>query len=193
MHFAHRTHCTSVNQLHDTPVIIAGVQLRAHLCGGFALGSGGSNHASFPDVVRQRLFAIHMLIELQSRQGCERVSVFASADNNRVKPVCLVVHFAEIGEFRGLGMLLGGGSDVRLVYVAERDNVFRCYFAHVCTATTAATDDGDVQPFVQIPTVHDCRRGKRRSGGSSRGFQEAATVENVVCTFMARHTGFPAS
>ena len=85
MGFAHRADRAGLDQLDDAAVVVAGVDLRAHLRGDLRLGRRLADDAGLPDVVRQRLLAVDVLAELQGRQRGEGVRVLAGADDDGVE------------------------------------------------------------------------------------------------------------
>src|SRR5690606_21402984 len=99
----------------------------------------------------QRFFAVDMLPQLQRRQRSEGVGMLAGANHNRVEFVRVVVKLAVIRELPCVGVLLRGRADSRIVDVAEGDDVLGSDRAQVGTSSTARTDDGDIQAFVEIP------------------------------------------
>ena len=114
-----------LDQLDDAAVVVAGVNLRSHLRRDLRLGRGLANDPRFPDVVRQRLFAVNMFAELKRGKCCECVCVFTCGNNDGVKGVGLVVDPAEVLELLGLGMFCRGAFDGGFIDVANRDDVFR--------------------------------------------------------------------
>ena len=64
VHLVHRPDRSGLDQFHNAPVVVAGVDLGSHLGRDLGLRGGLADVAGLPDVVRQRLFAIDVLAQL---------------------------------------------------------------------------------------------------------------------------------
>ena len=157
--FVHRPDRAGLDQLDDAPVVVGGVDLRAHLGGDLGLGGGLANDAGFPDVVRQRLLAVDVLAQLQGRQGGEGVGVLARAHDDRVELAGVVVELAKVTQAPGVRVLDGRSLDGRIVHVAERDDVLAGNSGQIGRTPAAGADDGDVELLVQVPPADD--RGRK--------------------------------
>ena len=92
----HRADRPGLDQLDDPAVVVAGVDLRAHLGGDLGLRGRLADDPGLPDVVRQRLLAIDVLAQLQGGQGGEGVGVLGRAHDDRVELAGVVVELAEV-------------------------------------------------------------------------------------------------
>ncbi len=86
VHLVHRPDGAGLDQLDHPPVIVAGMDLRAHLGRDLGLGRRLADDPRLGDVVGQRLLAVDVLAELQGRQGGEGVGVLGRAHDHRVEP-----------------------------------------------------------------------------------------------------------
>ena len=71
--------------LDDAAVVVAGVDLRAHLRGDAGLPGSLADEPRLLHVVRERLLAVDVLLQLQGGQRGERVRVLGGADNDGVE------------------------------------------------------------------------------------------------------------
>src|SRR5262245_7580564 len=113
------------------------MDLRSLLGSDFGLRRGFANDACFPDAMCQRLLAINVFAELQSRQCSEGVRMFSDADDDGIELPGIVVNLAEIDQFAGFWMTLGCLVEVRLVDVAEDRDVLGSDFGQVIGAAPA--------------------------------------------------------
>ena len=82
----------------------------------------------------------------------------------------MVEQLAEVGELAGPADAWRGRVEVRLVHVAQADDVLGRDAVQVAAAAAAAADDGDVQLLVEVPPANDGRHGQQSSpGGQLRG------------------------
>lgn len=164
--FTNWTDRVTSNQLHHSPVIVAGVNLGTHL-GGY-LGSCGdfTNDPRLPNVISEWLLAVDMFFEFQRGQRGKGVGVFAGADDHGIEFLFDLVQFPEIRIAFGLGKLLLGGVQGDGRNVADRHNVFA--FANLREIPSPASpnpDDGDVEFLVQILGAEQGRSGEPTGGG----------------------------
>ena len=148
---------TGLDQFHDAAVVVAGVNLNAHLCGDARVVCRFADDPRFVHAVSQRLLAVDVLPELKGRQRGEGVRVLAGADDDGVEVARMIIQFAEVDELACSGMPLGGGVQVPLVDVAEGDDVFGLHVPHVVAAAAAGADDGDVELVVEVLPAEDGR------------------------------------
>ena len=180
VNFAHGADRSRLNQLNHAAVVVAGMDLRAHLRGDLGPSSGLSNDARFPDVVSQRLFAIHVLAELQCRKRGKGVRVFTGTDNDGVELVGMVVELAKVGQSACPGMCFGSPTEVIGVDIAQRNDVLRRHRLQVARASSTGANHGDVELLVQIPAPQNGSAANVRQPlpaiSSPLAVQEAATI-----------------
>ena len=75
----------ALDQLDDAAIVLARVDLDAHLRRDLGLRRRLADLARLPDVVRQRLLAVDVLAVLEGEQGGEGVGVLAGADHDGVE------------------------------------------------------------------------------------------------------------
>ena len=96
MHFADRSDGTALDDLHDTPIVLACVDLDPHLRRHVGGSSCQTDLTCFPHVVSQRLFAIDVFLVLERQHGRQRVRVLARADHHRIEVLRPIKQFAEV-------------------------------------------------------------------------------------------------
>ena len=85
MHFPHRADGFRAQQFDDSPIIVAGVNLRTHLRDElFAPGQFGDG-AALGYCACQWLFAINVQSMVQPGGGCDGVGMIRSADDERIE------------------------------------------------------------------------------------------------------------
>src|SRR5581483_6525739 len=101
-------------QLDDTAIVVFGVNLRSHLGGHFRSLRSFPNKTGFTEVVRQRFFAVDVLLALQRRQRGKSMRMLGGADDDRIEIAIfqLIVKFAEIAELPSVRRLLGSPQEV---------------------------------------------------------------------------------
>ena len=160
-----------LDQFDDASVVVARVDLRAHLGGDLGRGGRLANDPRLPDAVSQRLFAVDVLPQAEGGQRREGVGMLGRAHDDRVELARVVVELAEITASSGLGVVRGGPLDGRLKDVAEGHDVLGRDVLEVRAAAAADTDHGDVELLVQVPAPHDGREGegtRRKADAPSR-------------------------
>ena len=176
VHVVHRPDRAGLDQLDHAAVVVAGVDLRAHLGRDLGLRRRLADDPGLPDVVRQRLLAVDVLAQLQGRQRGEGVGVLGRAHDHRVELAGVVVELAEVA---GIGVPWDGSEprlvDGRLGDVAERHDVLGADVLEVGPAPAARADHGDIQLLVEVPAPHDRRRGEDARGRARHGLPELPT------------------
>ena len=134
-----------LDEFDHAAIIILCVNLRSHLSRDSGGRSGFSNDSSLINIVSQRLFAIHMLAQLQRGQCGEGMSMFAGADDNGIELIGVIKNLAKVGIFPSPGMRLGRTIKVIRIHVAERGNMFGRDRLEIPATSTTATDHGNSQ------------------------------------------------
>lgn len=166
-----------LDEFDDAAVVVAGVDLGAHLGGDAGFGGGFGDDACLVDIAGEGFFAVDVFFAFEGGEGGEGVGVFGGGDDDGVEVEVVVgVEFAEVAVGFGVGVFCGGAFEVVAVDVAEGDDVFGFgHLAEVAAAAAADADGGDVE-F----RVGGLRRGDRREaedgGGGGGGGEEAAAV-----------------
>ena len=113
--------------------------------------SGKTRHATcLVDAPGEGLLAIHVFAQLHGRQANGSVHMVGDAHDHGVDlRVHRVEHPAVIAESLCPGEASEGVCCALVIHVAERDDVFVGQLVEVRSALTAATDDGQIQPFVR--------------------------------------------
>ena len=170
-----------LDDLDHPPVILARVDLRAHLGRQLVVGRRLAHEPDLAHVVGQRLFAVQVLAQPHRAEARRGVDVVRRADDDGVDVIAhRVEHLAEVLElFRGLDrLLLCGDGEVAGVDVADGDDVLAGYAVHVLAATAGDADAGDVEPLVRPqhpPGQGEHERQRRRGGG---GLDETAAGDS---------------
>ena len=148
MDLPHRTDGAALNQLNDAAVVVAGVNLRAHLRDALVFGGGFRHLASLGDGVRQRLFAVDVLACLESGQRDNGVVVVGRGDDDRLD-VLAVDDAAPVAVEDRLGETLPRRRSKVFVHVAQGDDVGGGVgrLVEVVGALIVDADDGDVEAF----------------------------------------------
>ncbi len=193
VHLAHRADDAGIQHLFDPAPHRRRVPLVPHLGRELWILRGGlANQPRLPDVVGQRLLAIHVLAVGQRQVGRERVRVLGGGDDHRVELAHVVEHLPEIVQPARLGEAGGRGLDRVVVHVAEDGDVLvwmraRCGVRGATAAAAApltarrdgelvearvraaaARDERDAQLIVQILPAQQ-RRGASHDAGSRDG------------------------
>ena len=148
MNVAHRTDGPGLDKLHHAPVVVGRMNLGAHLGDDARFGGRLSDNAGFPDAMRQGLFAIDVLAEMDGRHDRESMRMLRRGHDYRVDIVAGVVQLAEVQVFPGLGILGGGGVEVVLVHVAQGHDVLAADLGGVRCPASARADDRDIEFLV---------------------------------------------
>ena len=152
--------------------------LIAHLRGDAHFGRGLAHEASFVDRVRQRLLRVDVLLHLHRGDAGDGVRMIGSAHGDRIDLFAhLVEHFSPIEVFLGIRELLGLGSEMLFIDIAERD--YRAELAALRDVAGAFAADADAREADRVVrAVGGARRGQRAGrkevpgAGRGRGLQE---------------------
>ena len=143
---ANRANGAGLDFLDHAPVIVAGVDLGAHLRGDARRLGRLREHPRLVHVARQRFLAKDVLLGLQRWQHGEGVRVLCRAHHHGIDVPGLLVQLAEVAVRSRLGMLGCRAIQVMCVDVAERHDVLGpCCVGHVASAAAPAPDDGEIQ------------------------------------------------
>ena len=99
MRLAHLTNDTSLDQFHHPVIILGGMNLDTHLMGAIGFGRRLADLAGFPDVVRERLLAINMLVMLEGQHGRQRMRVLARGNHAGIE---FLFNIKKLSEVRNL-------------------------------------------------------------------------------------------
>ena len=106
--------------------------------------------ARFPDIVRERLFAIDVITRAHRKNGDVRVQVVRCAAEHGIERLLLLQHDAEVPIDRRLREALDRGRGPVEIDVAQRNDVLRSRSSvEVRRALAAASDRGDIQLVVE--------------------------------------------
>ncbi len=122
VHFPHCANRAALHQLHHAAIIIARMNLRAHLRDALADHRRLGHRAHFGDSMRQRFLAIQMPSALERRHAHDGVRVIGRAAHHRVQILALK-HPPKIRVALGLGKLLDRPRQPPRIHVAKRDNI----------------------------------------------------------------------
>ncbi len=118
MRLPNRTDNAGLNQFHHPSIIVARVDLRAHLRGDAGLARGLGDDARLMHIAGQRFLAIDVLAHLQRGQGREGVGVLRRADDHGVQILGLVVELPEILVGPRVRILFLGGAEIVRIHIA---------------------------------------------------------------------------
>ena len=164
---AHLPDRPPLHELHDAPVVGVGMNLRPHLRGDAGqLGCLGDD-AGLADVVRQRLFAVDVLLLAKRRQRREGVGVFGGADDDGVivGGLELLVEPAVVAESLGAGRLAEGAGERLGVDVTHRHHLLAEDGVEVAAATAAAADHRHPQLLRPVLSANNRRQAEDGAGG----------------------------
>ena len=181
--FRHLADRAGLNQLDHAAIVIAGVNLSAHLSGHVGSCRSFPNYACFVHTVGQRFFTVHMLAELQGGQCGKCVRVFAGADDDRIKFSGAIEDAAEVGVRASLSMGVCRPSQIAFVHITQCSDVFRRNGLQIATSASAAADDGNPQ---LIETGSSPYRTTQKQTGRQRG--RAADKRTTSGGMGTRHT-----
>jgi len=168
------------------------VDLRAHLRGDVGLLRCLHDRATFEDVARDRLFAIHVLLRPQRGQGGEGVRVLGGRDEEGVDVVHPRVQFAEVFVGPRLREQRGGAVEGLRVHVAQGNQLHQVRhllrLVHVRSAATARGDAGHVHLRVRRLRRDDPRKSDNGgSGGHEGSLEEATALRRLIDDFQMTH------
>ena len=124
MDFANRSNQSRTNRFERPAKRIIRRELIAHLRNDIRLLSNLRQSPRFTHITAERLLAVNMLAQSHCFQCCGRVSVVGRADDDRVDLLgFLVEHLAEAEISFGVWMLLGFRVQLRVVDIAQRDDL----------------------------------------------------------------------
>ena len=124
VHLADRADDAGVEDLADETALRGGVALVTHLGGEARQFRGGfPEQPGLPDVIGERLLAIHVLAVGEREVRREDVRVLGGGDDHCIKLLRVVEDLAEVGHAAGLREILPGGVEGEAVDVAENGHV----------------------------------------------------------------------
>ena len=179
MRFVDRSNGPALDELDHLVIILSGVDLDAHLSGDVGLGSGFTNPARLPDIVRQGFLTIDVFPTLQGEHGGEGVRVLARAHHDSVKLIDVVEELAEICAFARFGMFYCLSIEVALVDVAEGDDILGSDGLEVAFAAATGADNGNVKLIIQVLTAEECWGGPQCASGGEQRASELAAGERM--------------
>src|SRR5207249_10471543 len=146
--------------------------------------------ARFADAMREGLFAINVLAQLNCRQSGKGVRVLGRADHHGVDVFRLVVELPEIDVLSRLGIFLRRLVEVVFAYVTQDDDVLAAHALRVGGSASAGADDSDVQLFIESFAAKERGCAQKEGPGShGAGFEEAAAMESRRDGRMNRRLG----
>ena len=170
----HLADAARLDVLDDAAVVVAGVDLRAHLRGDAGLPGGLADEPRLLHVVRERLLAVDVLLQLQGGQRGERVRVLGGADNDGVELRGVVEETAEVDLLARPGILRGRLVEGVLVDVAERGDVLAGEPLQVGPALPAAADDGEAELVAGLGAENGGAGGPCAGGNGAGRLDESA-------------------
>ena len=168
----------ALDQLDDAAIVVARVDLRAHLRRHAGRGRRLADHARLRDVVRERLLAVDVLLQLERRQRGERVGVLGRAHHDGVEVAGPIEQPTEV--LLSPRSRKGGACLVerRAIHVTKHRDVLGRDRLEVVGAPAAAPDDRKAQLVAALSAKPGGRRQQR--GRRHRGdLEEIATAEPV--------------
>ena len=188
MAFRNFANCTRLNQFNDAAIIVLRMDLSSHLSRHAGRCSCFSNQTRLVNIVRQRLFAVHMFAQLKCRQRGEGMCVFAGADNNGIEFIGVIKDAAKVGFLASLTVLFNRAIQIVRVDVAQRRNMFGRDGLQIATASTATANHCNPQ-LVQSRCGSHGRSSDKQAGRDRGGsFQKRTAVRWVL---MQHFTGLP--
>ncbi len=185
---AHPADGACLHQLDDAAVVVAGVDLRAHLRRDAGGRGGFADDARLLHVVGERLLAVDVLPQLQRGQRGEGVGVLGGADHHGVELAGMVEETPEVHLLarvrEGGGRLVEGVA----VHVAQRGDVLARDALQVRAAPATAADDGEPQPLSGLGAEDGRARGPDGGSQLARGREERAASGSVVGCHAVQHT-----
>jgi hypothetical protein len=171
-----------LDDLDHAAVIVAGMDLRAHLSRHVVLLGGLGNDPGFLDGVRQRLFAIRVHAGANRSDRRRSMIVVGGAHHHGIDLAgFLVDHLAIVGIRAGARKPRRGPIEIILVHVAQGDDVLALNAVDVRRGPIGRTHASDVQLFVRglglrrrQLTPHASRN---RCEPCTGNFQEVTTTE----------------
>ena len=182
VHFAHRADGAALNHFHHAPVVLARVNLHAHLRGDFG-STPLRGRARLPDVVRERLFAIDVLASLAARAAWQRRACARRCSRRRrriaraSRTPCGSRRISSPAD--ACGPLVDGGR----VDVAQGGDVLGGDALDVGAAAAAGADDRDIQFVVEILPAQNRRRPLRATSAVAGPRTAAAAVGEPPTNF----------
>ena len=178
----HGADLAGLDDLDHAAIVVAGVDLRAHLRDGFLLGGQAAHLPHFVDRMGQRLFAIDVEPAPQRPHDGNGVRVVGRRDDDGVEVLLLVEQLAEVDVGLGLRKALGHLAQVQRVDVAQGDDVLAGQVVDVVGPLVGHADAGQVQLFVGPA----CRQ--RRSRPSSVPADRVAVPARIACRKNSRRS-----
>ena len=149
VHARDRADLAGLDDLDDAAIVVAGVDLRAHLRDGLLLGRQVAHLAHFVHRMGQRLLAVHVQPAPQRPHDRNRVRVVGRGDDHGVEVLFLVEHLAKVDVGLGLGKPLGHLAQVQRIDVAQGDDIFADQVVDIVGALVGHADAAQVQFFVR--------------------------------------------
>ena len=154
MHFRDVADGLASHQFHDPPVVVSGVDLRAHL--GDQILAQGSHGLGLFHAVGERLFAVAVQPPLHGGHRSGGVGVVRRRNHDGIEIQIRLQHFSVIPERCGVLVLIGRALQVTVIHITQGDHLFMTHCSKVGRASVAYPNE---------PDSYGLELGTPRSGG----------------------------
>ena len=182
MDLAHCTNGTALHQFHDTAVVIARVNLRAHLRDQPLFSGYFGHHPGLEYAVGQGFFTVTVLAKLHGQHTGRGVHVVRCANDHGIDLVLhLMEHYTKVSIAFGLGEFPKGLGRTALINITQGHNILTGHPVDIGCTPPAHTDPGDVQLFIGWGTAHRlavCQDNKTRTR-TGQVTQEITAIELI--------------
>ena len=193
MHFGDRADDAGFDDFDNPPIVALGVNLRAHLRDAIVFCGQFLNHARFVHGMRERLFAIDMLVEAKRRRRRDGMDVIGRGDHDGVN-VLLLKRLSEIVVRLCAWEFLGGGRQIIFIDVAKSNHIDQAAlkgFVKVVGGLMVRADECDIQFLI-------CRGGLSASPCAATGDPEPdsgcrAGFDEIPAIYFSSHDATPVS
>ena len=148
MGFANRSNRAALHEFDDATIILARMDLSAHLRRQILLGRQFGQYASFVDRVRQRFLTIGVLAHSQGHGSGRRMGMIRSGDHDGVDSVTfLFQHHSKVSIPARSFVLPAGCIEKIRIDVCQRDNVLTGTTADVLRRPIRRSQSRNVEFF----------------------------------------------
>jgi len=168
-----------LHDLDDAAIVVAGVDLRAHLRDDAGLRGGLADDARLLDVVGERLLAVDVLLQLERGQRGKGVRVLGGADEHGVELAGMIEDAAEIDLLARLRIQGRRLVERRAVDVADGGDVLGGDALQVGAAPAADADHGDAELVPGLRAEDGGARGPGRGGDGAGRLDESASCGSI--------------
>ena len=184
MRFYYVADRAALDDLDNTAVVLAGMDLGSKLGRSLVLLRKACDDPGLMDRVGQGLFTIGVSPGSKGRAGSGGVHVVRRADDDGID-VLLVDQLPVVVVFVRFGKVAVAAVEVVLVGITDSDNILRPHPADIRRGAILGADTADVELFAWSPACVDqaAAAEQHSESGKGAGFEKITTIRSLVHSF----------